>query len=429
VGSAVIGGDRRGPNPLLRRHRLARCWSQQEVADRLLRIAAAGGQRGLLCTADQVGRWERGTRHPRFPYTMLLCDLYQVSAEQLGLIDDAVVVPSGRIDDVERRNFLRLGLGAAASLAVIDWQRIAAASADSRYVDSSAVADLRELTWEFGKRSHSMSPAALLPTTQDHLVRVQELARNAPGELRVHLVAVLGETAVVAGRLAYQLDNRGAAEAYYDLADRCALEAGEPLVRAQAYVGLSYLSSTVARGGAESDRRALILLDHARDASASGSPVLRAWILARRAEELAARGAAGPAHADMGAARAALEDRQVEHGLLSQWGQPWLAGYLANVHLLADEHDAAITVNREALAQLDEGLVYQRSALLSDVARAQAGQGDVDGACATLEEALALARRQGVEVRLQHVRRAREALPPAADTLAVRHLDEQLAVA
>jgi ATP/maltotriose-dependent transcriptional regulator MalT len=131
----------------------------------------------------------------------------------------------------------------------------------------------------------------------------------------------------------------------------------------------------------------------------------------------------------MGAARAALDDRQVEHGLLSQWGQPWLAGYLANVHLLADEHDAAITVNREALAQLDEGLVYQRSALLSDVARAQAGQGDVDGACATLEEALALARRQGVEVRLQHVRRAREALPPAADTLAVRHLDEQLAVA
>lgn len=155
--------------------------------------------------------------------------------------------------------------------------------------------------------------------------------------------------------------------------------------------------------------------------------MLRAWVLARRAEEHAARLNRRAAETDLADAQAALDQSAGdERGLLSQWGQPWLDGYRANVYLLAREPALAEEVNRAALARLDASLLYQRSALLSDVARAQAELGDVDRACATLEEALALARRQGVEVRLQHVRRARDCMGPEVDTPAVRHLDEQL---
>lgn len=419
-------GEPRGPNLQLRHRRLLRGWSQREAAEQLVGAARERGVLGVQCSADDVGRWERGTRRPRWPSTLLLCDVYGVTADQLGLVD-ALVDGGGKIEDVERRDFLRLGVGMTAAVAV-DWQRLASASRDSRYLDSTAIGGLRELTWEFGKRSHSLSPAALLPSVQHHVVRLHDLARDAREDARHALVVVLSETAAIAGRVAYQLDDRGAAEGYYDLADRCAFEAGDAALRAQAYVGLSYLSTTIARGGGESDRRTLTLLDHAVAASSAGSPVLRAWALARRAEEHAARGATRAAQIDLVAAQRALDGaREPERGLLSRWGQPWLDGYRANVHLLIDEPRQAAEVNLAALAHLGAELHYQRSALLSDVARALAVQGDLDWACVTLGQALELARHQGVEVRVEHVRRARAAFPASADSAAVRHLDERLA--
>jgi transcriptional regulator with XRE-family HTH domain len=427
VDGARDEGASRRPNLLLRQRRLLKGWSQQEQADQLLRVADATGIRGLRCGANDVGRWERGERRPTWPYTQLLCLLHQTTADQLGLVVSLEEAEGGRIDNVERRDLFKYGLGLAASAALVDWERLAAAGAGPRYLDGSIISDLQELTWEFGRRSHSMAPASLLPTTQHHLLRIQQLARDVPaGDQHEQLVNLLGETAVVAGRLSYQLDNRGYAEALYGLAERCGIEADDPTLRAQAYIGLSYLCSTVARGGAESDRRALRLLDHAV-ATGAGLPVLRAWTYARRAEEHAARQDRSAAEKDLYAAQTALDETSgEERGLLSQWGQPWLDGYRANVYLLVRQPGLAEEVNTAALRRLDPSLLYQRSALLSDIARAQAEQGDVDRACATLEEALDLARRQGVEVRLQHVRRARERMGGDLDSAALRRLDEKL---
>ena len=420
-------GDLRRPNLLLRQRRLLRGWSQQEEADQILRVADATGIRGLRCSGKDVGRWERGERRPAWPYTQLLCLLHQTTADQLGLLVRVEEIEGARIDNVDRRDLFKYGLGLAAAAAAVDWERLAAGAADPRYLDGSIISGLQELTWEFGRRSHSMAPASLLPTTQHHLLRIQQLARDVPaGDHHEQLIALLGETAVVAGRLSYQLDNRGHAENLYELAERCGIEADDPALRAQAYIGLSYLCSTVARGGGESDRRALRLLDHAVD-TGPALPVLRAWTYARRAEEHAARHDEGAAARDLSAAQGALDEASgEERGLLSQWGQPWLDGYRANVYLLAHQPGLAEQVSTAALARLDSSLLYQRSALLSDIARAQAEQGDIDRACATLEEALDLARRQSVEVRLQHVRRARERMGRDVDSAALRRLDEKL---
>jgi transcriptional regulator with XRE-family HTH domain len=114
-------GERvRRPNVHLRRHRLLRGWSQQEEADRLLRLAESAGIPGLRCAANLVSRWERGTRRPAWPYTQL----YQTTADQLGLVPPETSVEGvqdGRIDHVERRDFMKYGLGLAASAALVDW--------------------------------------------------------------------------------------------------------------------------------------------------------------------------------------------------------------------------------------------------------------------------------------------------------------------
>src|SRR5690242_3589382 len=66
------------PNPLLRRERQLRGWSQQKVAE-------------LVGTSeDVVSRWERGERKPSPFFQEKLCVLYGKSAEELGFIEPSL---------------------------------------------------------------------------------------------------------------------------------------------------------------------------------------------------------------------------------------------------------------------------------------------------------------------------------------------------
>src|SRR5260370_35483946 len=61
------------PNHLLRAARQRRSWTQQMVADQI------GAPLPLNIT-----RWERGTAFPSTFYVQKLCQLFQMSAEELG---------------------------------------------------------------------------------------------------------------------------------------------------------------------------------------------------------------------------------------------------------------------------------------------------------------------------------------------------------
>ena len=63
------------PNQQLRLARQRRGWTQREVADRI------GAPLALNIT-----RWERGTAFPSAFYVQKLCQLFQMSAEELGLL-------------------------------------------------------------------------------------------------------------------------------------------------------------------------------------------------------------------------------------------------------------------------------------------------------------------------------------------------------
>src|SRR6266496_2204281 len=102
------------PNRQMKLQRRLRGWSQEDVAAGLHRLAASRGERELGVDAAMVSRWERGLRRPRPRYVRLLCRLFELPAEQLGVVEDAeyAQLPEHsrdglEDDDVERRDFMQ----------------------------------------------------------------------------------------------------------------------------------------------------------------------------------------------------------------------------------------------------------------------------------------------------------------------------------
>ncbi len=73
----------RGYSPL-RYQRLLRGWSQQDLADELYARCAAAGKPDVGIGPAAVSRWELGQRKPGPLYRKHLCQLFGLTAEQLG---------------------------------------------------------------------------------------------------------------------------------------------------------------------------------------------------------------------------------------------------------------------------------------------------------------------------------------------------------
>ena len=86
----------RGPNPLLRRQRELRGWSHERVAEELHARFP-----GVAVTGKEVARWERGKRIPGPYYRAKLCDLYGVTAEELGFAVTPLPVPPSSQERVQ----------------------------------------------------------------------------------------------------------------------------------------------------------------------------------------------------------------------------------------------------------------------------------------------------------------------------------------
>ena len=83
-----MAGRRRWPaNDRLVYERERRAWSQEEAAGQADQLALRLGLRGVVFAGAQFGRWERGECRFRPPYLGVICQLYEVSAEALGLCD------------------------------------------------------------------------------------------------------------------------------------------------------------------------------------------------------------------------------------------------------------------------------------------------------------------------------------------------------
>ena len=97
----------------LRTHRQLRGWSQDDLVRELVGLGIELGERQLGVSASLISRWEHGVTQPRAPYPKLLCQLFNATAEELGLVSPAPSteppgqaagglshVPSGDVDEV-----------------------------------------------------------------------------------------------------------------------------------------------------------------------------------------------------------------------------------------------------------------------------------------------------------------------------------------
>lgn len=438
-------------------------WTQQDLAERLVRAAWFESQERVGVNADMVAKWERGAKgiSPRYRRLLgLVLGSDDFALDITGRLRAATTTTSGSEDDTAVIATLRdaaalldeLGpTGAILQPRIFDaWRELlmrrrlvltALGLASTRVLPASgsrlrasttaltptSIDDLNGLTQRYEDLYHSAAPAALLTPVVAHLATVDHLIRQANGaNARRKLFANLARAATLAGRLAFfDLSDPVAARGYYNVALDAAREAED---HHQVTVVLGHVAFVAA--GDHAVAAALGYLRGATDhvARRPHAP-LASWLAAVESE----------IHADAGAHTEALDavDRAREQltqpGLTEQ--PPWfdyydttrLAGFAGRAALSAGRTDEARTILTGALADLPRGAVKQRAVFLTDLASAHLRDGDLDTACASATGAADELRRAGYATGSHRLREFRAAVRPWQDSRAVRLLDEQLA--
>jgi transcriptional regulator with XRE-family HTH domain len=226
------------PRSRLRELRLARGWTQFDVADRLARLAwSKGDTTDIGASADMISKWERGKKRPSPRYRHLLAALYRVDVDELGLndatagqarsTDDSLV---GMLDDAARLlnklgnagRALRPHVLAALTDDVLT-RRSVLAMLDAtplppRETPEVSAADLETLADQCEAAYGSVPPAALLTTVAAQL-RAGTDALTGPRSTgaRQRVLRARVRLAILAGRLATHDDigNVPATRAYF----------------------------------------------------------------------------------------------------------------------------------------------------------------------------------------------------------------------
>jgi tetratricopeptide (TPR) repeat protein len=409
----------------LQQQRHERNWSWRRLARELRQRA---DKRGWRLPSDDdlirmMRRWERGEHKPGERYRELLAEVYDDSAPD-GLQPESI------LDDMQRRPFLR-GLGAfiglaAASAFIEPWERLSHALRHPSRVDRATVSSLASLTVMLESRESQENPRALLGPVEGHLGNMATLLAGSP-PLRPELCSIAGETAALAGWLAFDIEDRPAAAGYFRVGIEAAKEANDRALGAY-LVG----SSCVQPAYRERPYARLRRLEGRTFgfARSDASPSTQAWLATLEAEAHALAGDTSKClrvfdEAEAAMSRAGGEDES-SRPRLAFFDSDRLAGERGVALARLGQPDAAQDVLASALASLDPSVVKTRPRLLAALATAHVQQGDVDRACELGAEALGIAAQQEVQPNLQDVRKLRLDLEPWRDSQAVKDLDEQL---
>ncbi|MFG3230973.1 helix-turn-helix transcriptional regulator [Streptomyces antibioticus] len=192
-------------------------------------------------------------------------------------------------DAVKRRTLLG-GAAVGVSAAAEPWGRLAFALSKRSKIDSLSAAALIDRTAELHVQELSLSARRLRSAVESHLDAITAALPRA-GEHERALTVAAGETAALAGWMAWDLGEHDKADAYYTVTSQCATIAGHPPLRALALTYSSYGAST-------SKAKMELLSQAAGDVRGHGNATAAAWVFGRHAEEAAAVGD------EMGALRA-----------------------------------------------------------------------------------------------------------------------------
>ncbi len=295
-------------NKRLRLQRRLRGWSQEEVAAGLHRVAASLGEPELGVDATMISRWERGTRRPRPRYVRLLCHLFELPAEQLGVVEDTDVAAFPEHyqdvledDDVERREFIgkvAALLGVAAVPAPMlgfqpagpePWERLTRVLKQPGKIDQATVDHLEQITMALESLGPTqVSSKALFGPVTGHLDAITLMLQGSlPPELRSRLCSLAGETAGLAGWLRWDMDDPEGASVYFETGLEAAREGEDKALGA--YLMASAATQPPYRENPEERVRQINGTTHGFSRH-DATPAAQVWIAAKEADAFALMG-------------------------------------------------------------------------------------------------------------------------------------------
>lgn len=359
----------------LARLRAERGWTQAQL---IARLRAAAAQRKVKLPADdsvkrRIAGWENQHKPVGEFYRPLLCDVYRMSAVELGIAAEAAPPPP------------------APALVVPE---LAERIAFSR-LDGGLVELLRAQTQNIRMLDRRLGGATIYRQATAHVETLDDLVRYAlPGAHREAAADELSQAAALGGWQA--LDAGKAADAWrlHETAVAAGRESGETAALAYARAQQAY----ILLDAGELDAALALVKSGQQHAGRRVSPVLRAWLHAAEGEVLAALGRRDAALRALDAATSALPDNAHDDAL------PYVmldAGHLARWrgHCLARLGDGdAIDDLTSALGAMGEGR-YGRAevSLRVDLALAFHARGDVTESRTHARRAAELAGRTGSE--------------------------------
>ena len=431
------------PNKRLRLQRKLRGWSQEDVAAGLHRLAASLGEPEPGVDATMVSRWERGTRKPRPRYVRLLCALFELSAEQLAIVDDVDDPPvlahrargAAEDDEVQGRDFLRrlASLLGVASLPPTfepqspePWERLSRALHQPGRVDLETVRHLEQVTFALESLGPTqVSAAAIFGPATGHLDAITMLLQGSPPpDLRRRLCSLAAETAGFAAWLRWEMDDHQGTAVYFRTAIEAAREARDAAL--VAYLRGSAACQPPHREMPERRIQCLRSIDRG-----DATPSARVWLAAKEADAFALMGRRDDCLRALERAEHFLHGQRTEQPgsrrpRFTAVDRMWLEGERGASLAKLGATELAREILEPVVAALGPTSERDRLWLMTSLASAYARDGEPEEACrlarATLSRAFTMQLTPVVEL----VRGLRRDLQRFSGSRAVRELDEHL---
>ncbi|MEU7017244.1 helix-turn-helix transcriptional regulator [Streptomyces sp. NPDC046385] len=182
-------------------------------------------------------------------------------------------------EDMKRRTVLEGAVVGVTAAAAEPWGRLAAALRRGARVDETSATALIDRAADLHIQELGLSAQLLQHKVESHLDAITAVLPRA-GEHERALTIAAGETAALAGWVAWDLGEHKRASAYYKVTSECAASAGHPPLRALALTYASY-------GGHAPQYKLGLLRQAALDVRGHGNAAAAAWVHGRYAEEAA----------------------------------------------------------------------------------------------------------------------------------------------